>query len=106
MNNYENIRHDAEQSTRKWNNIYLILCMLLFIICGILGIIFCSNHLIGHGIELIIVSIFGIIFSLLFNSLVDTLTNISVKLDKLEDMQRTLKKMEANQDRLTKHLDN
>ena len=104
MNNYENIKHDAEQSTRKWNNIYLVLCMLLFIFCGILGIIIGSRQ-IGPGINLIIVSIFGITFTLLFNSLVDTLTNISVKLDKLENMQRTLKKMEANQDRLTKHLD-
>ena len=50
MNNYENIKHDAEQSTRKWNNIYLVLCMLLFIFCGILGIIIGSRQ-IGPGIN-------------------------------------------------------
>ena len=106
--NYENFKPEAEQSTRKWNNIYQILSILLFIIIGITGIITISekgSFYTTLGIELIVISIFGIIFALLFCSLVDTIANISVKLDKLEDMQRTLKKIEANQDRLTRHLD-
>lgn len=106
---YENIKPEAEQSTRKWNTVVLILCILLFIALGIFGIILISDwnpFSAGTGIDLIIFSIFGIVSSLLFSSLIDTITNISVKLDKLDDMQRTLKKMENNQDRLTRHLDN
>jgi hypothetical protein len=57
------------------------------------------------GIELIILAVIGIVSVKLLCSLTDTITNISVKLDKLEKMQSTLKKIESNQDRLTRHLD-
>ena len=106
---YENIRHDAEQSTRKWNTIYLIVMIILLGYIGIRGISLLSKEsdfIQGLGIQLIFIAVIGIISVKLFTNLVDTLTNISVKLDKLESMQRTLKKIESNQDRLTKHLDN
>lgn len=105
---YENIRHDAEQSTRKWNTIYLIVMIILLGYIGIRGISLLSKEsdfIQGLGIQLIFIAVIGIISVKLFTNLVDTLTNISVKLDKLESMQRTLKKIESNQDRLTRHLD-
>jgi hypothetical protein len=57
------------------------------------------------GTMFVIIAVVGIVSVKMMCSLTDTITNISVKLDKLERMQSTLKKIESNQDRLTRHLD-
>ena len=105
---YENIKHNAEHKTRKWNTIFLIITILLFTIIGLIGLPHLSDKSdisIFMGVMFVIIAVVGIVSVKLLCSLTDTITNISVKLDMLEDMQRTLKKIESNQNRLTRHLD-
>lgn len=106
---YENIKHNAERETRNWNTIYYVIMLLLFILIAIWGadsIMDKSDNISKlWGVQLIVTAIVGVVSVKLLCSLTDTITNISVKLDKLEKMERTLKKIESNQNRLTHHLD-
>ena len=105
---YEDIKHNAERETRKWKSIYYFIMLLLFILIAIWGASFMDNSDNTSqlwGVQLIATAIVGAVSVKLLCSLIDTITNISVKLDKLEKMERTLKKIESNQNRLTHHLD-
>lgn len=105
---YDDIKHNAEQETRKWKSIYYFIMLLLFILIVIWGADFLDksdNISKLWGVQLIVTAIVGAVSVKLLCSLIDTITNISVKLDKLEKMERTLKKIESNQNRLTHYLD-
>ena len=104
--NYDNIRSDAEQTARKMTSFLFIVSIIICIIIAAVGIRFLANgtekdNFIGYII--LFVDLILLFWSILYQALIDTFINISVKLNPLQELLWKAERIESNLNRLTQN---